>query len=586
MTADTALDNRVPDRKEQIAAEKIRLVSRHTPGAILITVALSFLVVILVWGHAPPQILWFWLTIVLISMAVRAAAWIEYRRRQPAPHEAHKWGKRFAFAMGFSGVTWGSTPLLLFSPDAVIQQMAVSVMIAGLAAGSMATSATYLPLFYAFLFPILVPLAVFFFVQATVLHVTMGVMATIYLVTLAIFGRQNYQGFTELIDLRHEIGVQRDKAEQASIAKSKFLAAASHDLRQPLHALSLLTGTLDRHVGGNAESRMVLDRIHRSVNDLENLFNALLDVSKLDAQVIRPQIEDFPLQRVVGNLEMDWVQIARDKGLRWEHRGDFDHVLVRSDPLLLARIIGNLISNAVKYTPAGKITIGVLRKTSGAELCVADTGPGIPKDKHQAIFQEFYQLHNPERDRTQGLGLGLAIVRRLTELLGCTLKVESQPGKGSRFALEVPYGDPDKVKPPGAEPVQQAVLGFDGLAVFVIDDEENIRSGMKSLLEDWDCRVVTAASGAEAVSLIDGGGKGPELILADYRLRDNKTGVEAIAEIRRHVHKEIPALIITGDVAAEQLSKIDAQGFIVLHKPVSPARLRVSIQQAIKNNSA
>jgi len=583
-TVSPAVD-KAPGRADQIAAEKIRLVARHIPGAILITVALCALTVILVWNHAPRSLLWAWLAMVVISIGARAAVWVRYRRSRPAAHEAEQWGKRFAVAMGFSGFVWGSVPFFLFSPDALVQQMAVSVMIAGLAAGAMATSATYLPAFYAFLFPILVPLAVFFFLQATVLHAIMGVMALIYLATLAAFGRQNFRGFTELIDLRHEIGVQRDKAEQASIAKSKFLAVASHDLRQPLHALSLLTGTLDRHVHDNADSRMVLDRIHRSVDDLENLFNALLDISRLDAQVVRPQIEDFPLQRVMGNLEPDWMQIARGKGLQWEHHGDFNGVIVRSDALLLARIIRNLVSNAVKYTHSGKITIGTRRKDSAAEIYVADTGPGIPPDKHQAIFEEFYQLHNPERDRKQGLGLGLAIVRRLTDLLGCTLSMDSQSGRGSRFSIEVPYGEPEKVRTPSTEPALQAIHGFGGLTVLMIDDEENIRYGVKSLLENWDCRVVTAASSEEALSLIDGGDGAPELILADYRLRDDKTGVEAIAEIRRHIGKNVPALVITGDVAAERLSELDAQGLVVLHKPVSPARLRVSMQQATKGRA-
>ena len=576
---------RAPDSGDQIAAEKIRLASRHTPGAISITAVLGLLVLILFQDHVPPLMLWGWLTIVFLSMAIRALVWDAYRRGRSAAHEAREWGRRFTFAMGFSGVAWGSAPWLLFGTDAVVEEMAVSVMIAGLAAGAMATSATYLPLFYAFLFPILVPLAVFFFAQATVLDVTMGIMATIYLVTLATFGRQNYQGFTELIDLRYEIGVQRDKAEQASIAKSKFFAAASHDLRQPLHALSLLAGTLDRHVHDSAESHMVLDRIHRSVSDLENLFNALLDVSKLDAQVIRPQIEDFPLQRVVENLELDWIQIARDKGLQWERDGNFESVIVRSDPMLLKRIIRNLISNAVKYTNTGKVSIGVLRKDSGAEIYVSDTGPGIPKDKHQEIFREFYQLHNPERNRARGLGLGLAIVQRLTDLLGYTLTIDSEVGTGSRFAIEIPYGDAAKVRAPSAKVSSESLNSFDGLPVLVIDDEEEIRFGLKSLLEGWDCRVVTAASTCEALSKIDQGNQQPELILADYRLRDNKTGIEAIADVRRHIDRNVPASIITGDVAPEQLSKFDAAALMVLYKPVSPARLRVLVHQLTKNRT-
>lgn len=580
-----AVDN-VSDRQNQIAAEKVRLVSQHAPAAFLVNAVMAIFVVIMDWGHVSPPVLWGWLAVVLVAVGIRAIIWFEYGRRKPPIGEAQKWGRLFAFAMACSGVSWGSAALFLFPQGAVIQQLAINITVGGLAAGAMASSATYLPLFYAYLFPALVPFIIVFLVQGTVLHVIIGLGTTIYLVAMATFGRANYQSFAELIDLRIEIGIQRDKAEQASIAKSQFLAAASHDLRQPLHALSLLTGTLGKHVHDNKDSRMVLDRIFRSVQDLENLFNALLDISKLDAQVIKPEIEDFPLQRVVKNIESDWIQISRDKGLQWEHQGDLNNVIVRSDPILLARILGNLISNAIKYTNDGKITIGAQRKNAGAEIYVSDTGPGIPEDQHQAIFQEFRQLHNPERDRAQGLGLGLAIVKRLTDLLGYTITINSEIGKGSRFAIEVPYGEPEKVIVPSTHSVKQAISGFNGLSVLVIDDEENIRSGMKSLLADWDCRVITAASSHEAISIIDEHDKRPELILADYRLRDNKTGVDAIAAIRRHIDQDIPALVITGDVAPDQLSKIDAQGFTVLHKPVSPARLRVSIQQATKNNKA
>jgi two-component system, sensor histidine kinase len=579
----TAANNqRIPNRDDQIAAEKIRLVFQHAPLAIAVNPTIGILVVVIDWGYIQHHILWGWFTIVFFTALFRAAVWYQYRKHQPSILESRKWGKLFAIAMASSGFAWGSSAIFLFPVGEIVPQMVIITVIAGLTSGAMASSATYLPLFYAYLFPATLPLLFVVFAQATTLHTALGVMISIYVAGIAWFGRANYLGFAELIDLRIEISVQKDKAEQANIAKSKFLAAASHDLRQPLHALSLLTGTLDKHVDDNQQSRMVLRRINRSVKDLENLFMALLDISKLDAQVVKPEFENFPIQRVITNLESDWIETAHEKGIKWQSKGNAKNVIAYSDPILLVRILTNLISNAVKYTELGKVILGLQTQKTDIEIYVEDTGPGIPKNKQEEIFQEFVQLHNPQRNRELGLGLGLAIVKRLTSLLEYTISIKTEVDKGSRFSIHIPYGDVEKVNTAETNSLKQMMRGFNGLRVLVIDDEENILIGMKSILENWDCQVISAASCEQAISLMDNKQQIPELILADYRLTENKNGLQVISQIRQHCGNDIPALIITGDVAAEQLSKIDDAGFSVLHKPVAPARLRIAMQQMMK----
>jgi signal transduction histidine kinase/CheY-like chemotaxis protein len=356
----------------------------------------------------------------------------------------------------------------------------------------------------------------------------------------------------------------------ANQAKTRFLAAASHDLRQPLHALGLLVYALTSKVD-NPEGRQIVDEISHSVEALDGLFDVLLDISRLDAGIVTAERADFAIQTLFEKLRREFALEARVKGLRL--RLAASGMVLYSDPALIERILRNLISNAMRYTDAGGVVVGCRRRGKGARIEVWDSGPGIPQSQQREIFQEFYQIGNPGRDRRKGLGLGLSIVDRLAGLLGHAIEVRSIVGRGSVFAFTVPRSN----RTPAEQPIGGAAddgRDLSGSCVLVIDDEGAVLNGMDAILRDWGCRPILADSVEAALALLCHPGSPPDAIIADYRLRAGETGVEAIARIQSVWNAPIPAAIITGDTAADRLREAQSSGYPLLHKPVRPAALR------------
>jgi signal transduction histidine kinase/CheY-like chemotaxis protein len=364
----------------------------------------------------------------------------------------------------------------------------------------------------------------------------------------------------------------------ANQAKTRFLAAASHDLRQPMHALGMFISQL-RHMISFPEARKIVDHAELSVSALESLLNALLDISKLDAGILTPKFEDFPVAVLLNRMENSFGPSAREKGLSF--RVMPCGIWVHSDPVLLERILMNLVSNAIHYTEHGGIVIGCRRRGNLLRIEVWDSGIGIPRDKLREIFQEFFQLANPERDRSKGLGLGLAIVERLARLLNHRLNVASTPGKGSVFAIEVPRAVAKFATDPASV---MAVVpdALDNVFVLLVDDEPMVREGMRGLLASWGCHVVTAGAGEEALARLEEHERIPDLIISDYRLPGNETGIDAIRRIQASLPGNIPALLISGDTAPEHLAEAKASGYHLLHKPVQPAKLRALLSRVLK----
>lgn len=371
----------------------------------------------------------------------------------------------------------------------------------------------------------------------------------------------------------------KEEAERANIAKSKFLAAASHDLRQPVQALVFFASALETKMGGSPNAT-VLNDMKGSLEALNTLLDALLDVSRLDAGIVVPQPTNFSLSVLFDRMVSEFTPLAADKKLKL--RAISPSVIVRSDPILLGRIIRNLLANAVRYTRRGRILLGSRRHGDTVHIEIWDTGMGIPEGRLKDIFQEFYQISNTERDRSQGLGLGLAIVQRLSRLLECRVTVRSWEGRGSVFSVEVPvigYSKARNVAFLETEPPDgKAVAGM----VLVIDDEILILKGLRMIIESWGYDVLTATSEEEAVETIAKAPRVPDIIIADYRLRQGHTGAEAILNIRRHLDRPIPAIIITGDTAPERLQEAKAHGLKLLHKPVQPLALQLVIAEHVE----
>ncbi len=370
----------------------------------------------------------------------------------------------------------------------------------------------------------------------------------------------------------------KDEAERANLAKSKFLAAASHDLRQPVQALFFFTAALDRKLRGHP-ARPLLADLERSLESLNMLLDSLLDISKLDAGVVAPKQTTFSVAALLERMESEFAPAARAKGL--DFRMVPSTAMIRSDPSLLNRVVMNLVANAVRYTQQGRILIGCRRDGECLRIEVLDTGIGIPPERHEDIFEEFYQVANAERDRNLGLGLGLAIVQRLSRLLGHRVSVRSAAGKGSRFSVLVPLAG-HQASRAERRAAQTAQAGSSGLIV-IIDDEATVLRGLRLILEEWGFEVLAATSEEEAMSLLEASHRRPNAILADYRLRDGHTGTEAIRHIRELFRAQIPSIIITGDTAPERLREAEASGLSILHKPVQPPQLHLLLNQTMGN---
>jgi signal transduction histidine kinase len=394
------------------------------------------------------------------------------------------------------------------------------------------------------------------------------------------FNRMSHRLQDSHANLERKVEERTAQLELANQAKSRFLAAASHDLRQPLQALGLFVAQLHARMD-TTERRRVIGRIDTALAAMNELFNALLDVSKIDAGGLMPELSEFPVARLLKRIEQTFAEAAHKKGLSL--RVLPSRAWVHTDFILLERILFNLVSNAVRYTSRGGIIVGCRRRGAELRIEVWDTGVGIPPDQHRNIFGEFYRLG--ESDRVGGLGLGLAIVDRIGRLLGHPITVTSAVAKGSRFTVTVPMVAARAEIVPMRPPVHSPLDVSQGKLVVVIDDDPLVLDGMCGLLRSWGCCVVTGASAAAVLSGVAEHDHPPDLIISDYRLPDGNTGIEAIERLRSATGSPIPAFLLSGDISPERRHEARASGYHLQHKPVNPMVLRALFNQFVKKGS-
>lgn len=367
-----------------------------------------------------------------------------------------------------------------------------------------------------------------------------------------------------------ELRVERDRAAEANAAKTRVLASVSHDLRQPLFSLSLNTAALGDLLERSEDMQLkrVEAGLRRSLDQCRGLLDQLVDFSRLESGTVQIRWQAVELGPFLQSLAATYEPAARAAGLLWLCKPERRPCWVWSDPLLLERLLGNLLQNALKFTATGHVGLQwaqVAPRRIAIEI--VDTGPGIPQDQQQRVFEEFYQLDNPSRDRARGIGLGLSIVRRLAELLGIGIELHSAPGQGCRFRLDLPASSGAEALPSalpgaaraGAPPLMAPV-------VLAIDDEPELLADLAAMLAGRGHQVLTAADSAEACAAA--AQRAPDLVLADFRLRDGHTGLEAVRAVRALLGREVPALIITGDTAPHRIAEAAASGLRVLHKPL------------------
>ncbi|NOZ41823.1 MAG: response regulator, partial [Alphaproteobacteria bacterium] len=364
----------------------------------------------------------------------------------------------------------------------------------------------------------------------------------------------------------------REEAVKNSRAKTKFLAAASHDLRQPLNAMGFFIEALQQEQDP-AEGHKLVDKINASATSLRDLLNALLDISRIESGILHPEWENFPIDRLLGHIADDYKLVFAEKNI------DFSYVpssaWVKSDSPMLERMVRNIIENALQHSARAKILLGCRLRGEMVSIEIRDQGPGIPLPMQEKIFEEFYQIDNPERDRRKGLGLGLAVVSGLSRELGHDINIWSEPGKGVCFKILVP-GATEEIILPGEE-IQADRTPPPNVTILIVDDDPASLDAMARMCCRWDYDVLAAGSLDQALDLIDADRR-PDVIITDHRLQKGLTGSEAIDRIRRRIHNDCPAIIVTGDTAPERLSDAQKAGFPLLHKPVLPARLRATLQ--------
>ena len=375
--------------------------------------------------------------------------------------------------------------------------------------------------------------------------------------------------------VERELVVAMEVAREANRGKDKYLAAASHDLLQPLNAARLMVSALQESSLPEQETRMV-HQVHRALEGAEDLLADLLDISKLDQQAMKPDLVYTDAAALARSLAEEFEAVAANKGLAFRVRTI--PVVVKTDQRMLTRILRNLLSNALRYTRKGGVVMALRARGDQLRIEVWDTGVGIAEDKLRDIFTEFHQLLPHDTGGRQGVGLGLAIVERMVRILGYDIGVSSRPGRGSRFVLTLPLEPAQALREmPRAGVPRGFSGGFDGLSILVIDNEPAVLESMQLLLERWGCEVITVGSEAQALEMLEHTGRIPAIILADYHLDNERTGYDAVHGVRRYLGRDIPAAIITADRSDDTRRLLRAQCLPVLNKPVKPNRLRALV---------
>lgn len=573
-----------PSREDEVRAQAIDHLYRNL-WRVAGTVLMPLVVTGVMWEHVERATLIAWCVVMLLVSAINQLLAIGYFRRSRSISDTLRWGRLFSIAMFANGLTWGAASMLFFVPGSTALQVVLLVSIMGLCAGSISLLSYWLESYYAYIVPPLLLSALRLSLEGGVEYRSLAGLVLVSLAVLLLVGRSVGQsvmsairlGF-ENLDLVKQLHAEKEIAVNATRDKTLFLASASHDLRQPLHAMSLFADALEGRLQ-NPEDRMVLARLHESLNAMRKLFNALLDISRLDAGIVEPQIKNYRLAQLLERLHVDYARQAQERSLEWRYLST--QAVVRTDPVLLENMLRNIIGNAIRYTPQGYVAIACREVDDELRIEIEDSGVGIPVEKHTEIFREYRQLGNPERDGTKGLGLGLAIVERLARLLDHRIELRSAPGLGSCFSVILPLGSAADIAPEFDGLSGGGIMAeYDlvGMLILVIDDQAAVLEGMRVMLGRWGCEVMLADTDEAAVAVITQAQRKPELIIADYRLRGDCTGSQAIDRVRRELGESIPALIVTGDTGPDRLREAQASGHMLMNKPVPPARLRAFLR--------
>lgn len=559
----------------RLLAEQVDLLYRHAPSIYAGNALAASGLALMLWERVDRPLFVGWLVALFLLTAARLAL-VATRRRRAGAGSLRRWAHAFTVGAGLSGLLWGVMGGLFSGPEP-LQMASVGVVLAGLVSASVSSLSVYYPAYAVFALPAILPIALRSLQSGDGFMRGFALISIGFVIICLIFAWLNNRSIRaaillrfENLELLREVSEQRERAtaareqaEQANAAKTRFLAAASHDLRQPLQALSLFIDA-QAHERDPEAMRPLNTRMREAADNMALLLDELLDYARIETGALSPQCAPVPLNACFQRLEREFAPIAAQKGLRLHFRTTA--LCGVTDAALFEHILRNLVGNALRYTAHGGVLVACRQRGDRLSVEVWDSGIGIPAESLGDVFKEFYQLANPERDRRKGLGLGLSIVDGLARALGHPVTVRSRPGRGSVFAVGLPRGEARSAPAPVAAEMSSARL--QGRRVLVIDNEADIREALAALMRPWGVEVDLAESAEAARAL-----PAPDAILADYRLLDGRTGIEAIATLRSHHGRELPAALITGDTDPARLREARAAGFPLLQKPTPAHRL-------------
>jgi signal transduction histidine kinase len=581
----TPLASLAPALVERARADQVAMAYASWPRTTASMLLGGALLAIAMWRQVDPAWWVAWFALVALNQAWRWRLAVAWRRANPGPSALARWGRYWALGSAAGGALWGLAAVVAF-PASEPHQALLIVCLFGVALGGLNLTAVWRPSFYGFVLPALVPLIVRVAWEGDPVHLDTALVMSVVLAFVLAFGHRVNDLLTQALAIRHEnvdlIGELKDQtraamdarraAETANRAKSQLLAAASHDLRQPLHAVGLFASALAaRPLLPDASA--IVGRMQSALDALDAQFGQLIDLSRLDAGTLVPERQRVPLAPLFDAIVAEFRAQAEAKGLRLV--AVRTRLAVDSDPALLGRIVRNLVSNAVRYTRAGGVVMGARRRGADAAIEVADTGVGIAPEHRARVFEEFFQVR-PASGGGRGMGLGLALVRRFAGLLGHSVGVLSQAGRGSRFIVVAPRVTDVRAVPGRAGPsafAGHASACLEGTTIAVVDDDASSVEAMRSLFLAWGAEVAGGGSAAETLRALGRLERYPDLIVADLRLERGGCGLDAVAQLRDELGTPIPALVISGDLSPEAARSVRAAGLALLAKPVQPATL-------------
>ncbi len=563
----------VDEAEGRILVERLRLLYRNMDVSAIPMVPVALLLLFTLSNEENHWALVGW-SVAVISVNLTLA--MDARRRlkgRISVRGAQKFIPFLILATAIDGFVWGALAWVTLGNVSPAGNVFVLAVMTGIIGGAVSLLSPLFVVFAAFAVPMMLMMAIKLVLLNDPAYNALAITGLLYLGSMLAHARNSGRAAGEAIELRFEnidlmaaTEAAKHDAEQANLAKSKFLAAASHDLRQPIHAQGLFLEVLSQTPLSKHQGEVLASARSASMAS-SDMLNTLLDFSRIEAGVVKPHIVTFDLQPLLNKIENDLAPQADAKGLVYRTRET--SITIASDAALVEMILRNFVSNAIRYTDAGGVLVGCRQHAGHAVVEVWDTGIGIAAESQLEIFKEFHQLGNPERDRRKGLGLGLAIADGLSKALGQAVMLASKPGRGSVFKLTLPVAPASSRVLETSVPTSAGYL--QGTRVLLIDDDEAVLTGMVHLLQSWGCVVDQAESISEALPLA--ARQKPDILISDYRLRGHTTGAEAISEIRARLGSAVPALLITGDTAPERLREALGSGVPLLHKPVAPKHL-------------